>query len=112
MAKSRAKRFARIKRKADNLSTLMRLVVLGGSGYLLWRRYQKEMDQERVEAAQMAQQARAAGGSPSAMQPLVGPSAQPIASQQPRVLQYGGASPDQVRTTQLLPTTQAVPLDP
>lgn len=103
-----ARRLARLKRKAEGLTTIMRLALVGGSAYLLYRKYRRD----QMEEAMLQQQAQVTGGSVSAMQPLVAPSAETLPHQQATTVAYQPATNDQLDTTRQLQTPQIQNLDP
>lgn len=101
-------RWQKAKSKVENTTTLLRLLVVAGSGYLLWKRFKQEEQSEVIE-----QQAVAQGGSPGATTPLVGAQAQvlPNAGGEHQVA-YQGMTPEQQETASKLQTAPVDDLTP
>lgn len=102
-------RWDKAKRKVENTTTMLRLIVVGGSAWLLWRKWQKE----QIADEALETQARASGGSPSAMAPLVPRTTQALPSAgQEQTVAYQGATPEQTETAAALPKPAPVDLTP
>lgn len=96
----------RFRRKAENLHLILKFVILGGSGYLLWKRFQQE---QANAAAAKVQGALATASGQSAMQPLVAATTQALPLSEPQVLRTT-ITPEKVETAQALTTPQDVVL--
>lgn len=91
--------------RIEKASTLMKLGLVLVSGYLVYRKYKKEVG--------LTLPPEITGGD-SAVQPLTTPQAKALPAADPtKNLSYQTASPDQMVTAQLMNTAQqTVPLDP
>lgn len=104
-------RWQKAKSKVENTTMMLRLFVVGGSAWLLWKKWQKEQLAE--EADLLESQARAAGGSPSAMAPLVPQTTQALPNAgQEQTVAYQGTTPEQAETAAALPKPAPVDLTP
>lgn len=94
-AKSWMKRF-------EKLHMGIKFLLLGGSAYLLYRKFQKEGEPIPLLNAVL----------PSATTPLATPTTQALPGASANPVAYQGASPDQLNTVRQLTTTVTQPLDP
>lgn len=103
------KRKKTIFERLEKTTTLLRLIVVGGSGYLLYRKFQKDKLEDQLLAQQRRAAAMAAEG---ASQDLIGPGVKVLPSSGAQPVAYQGASSDQVDTARQLTAPQAKNLDP
>lgn len=89
-------------KKFEKLHLGMKFILLGGSAYLLFRKYRKEGEPIPLIDTVL----------PSATTPLAAPSTQKIPHADANEVAYQGASPDQLNTTRQLTSTNTQPLDP
>lgn len=100
-----AKRKSRsLLQKFEKLHLITKFAIMGGSGYLLWKRWEREqaIDQAQVLQAQIS----AASASP-ATRALVTPTAEPIPHREPSILRTT-ITPEQVETAQALAKPQDI----
>lgn len=111
-----ARRYVKIKRKADGLITVLKLGAAVGSVYFLYRKWQTSKLEEQAQAAQAAMaaniMANEAGGITGATKPLVAPTLEPLPHQEPKILPYGHDRPDIVDTARKLVTPHVQNLVP
>lgn len=88
--------------KFEKLHLGMKFLLLGGSAYLLYRKFRKEG--EPIPLVDTVIRG-------SATQPLVAATAQPLLTDGAQPVAYNGASPDQVNAAKALPTSGTKPLD-
>lgn len=86
----------------EKLHMGLKFLILGGSAYLLVRKYEKEGEPIPIIGTVL----------PSAMMPLATPSVTDLPADGANPIYYQGASPDQMNTTRLLNTADVVPLGP
>jgi len=102
---------ARAKNRIDNATSILRLGIALGAGWLLWQRYQVDQQAEQAEQAEQAAPPPLPS-SASPMQPLTGTAPATLPASQPTEVAYEGATNDQIDTTRQLRAPQAISLDP
>jgi hypothetical protein len=89
-------------KKFEKLHLGLKFLILGGSAWLLYRKFQKEGEPIPILSSVL----------PSATTPLATPTTTNLDAAGANPVAYQGASPDQLNTTRQLTTTNTQPLDP
>jgi len=97
---ARTKKPKTLMQRFEKLHLTTKFILLGLSGYLLVRKYEKEGEPIPIIGTVL----------PSAMTPLAIPSVTELPADGANPIYYQGAGPDQINTTQQLARTTAQPL--
>lgn len=108
MSLAKARRIVAIKRKAETLTTFLKLAVTLGSGYMLYKKFVSEPAAEQA----LVDQARSQGGIPGAIQQLLSPGVAVLPTNQPNPIVRVTESPDQYATAQNLTSAGVTQLNP